>query len=276
MQGLLFATMLGVGLGALPLCAASPPSPLKAIASKPTTNAAAAPKQDSLAETKKKAEAGDVKAQVVFANEFMRMEKYLLAERWYSEAARTGEPTALYGLAELYTATRGAGTNAVKANPTNSLTLHKLAAAQSYSPSHMRLGLMYKDGIGTRKNAVRAYTHFKLADASASRDVYMNQLIAEMTQEQIDAGDKAAAAFKPANFQAAFAEVVFESVRITGIFGGGEGRVAMINGKQLNEGQQVSLNVGGINAQVKLAEIASDGVFVSFGSMERKIKPQRM
>src|SRR3954469_2224146 len=129
----LLPAMFTLGFGVLALSAAAPTTPLKAIAPPRATNAATPPKQDTLAETKKKAEAGDTKAQVAFGEEFMRMQKFTMAEHWYAEAGAKGEPAALYALAELYGATRGSGTNTVKANPTNAVTLHKLAAAQGYS-----------------------------------------------------------------------------------------------------------------------------------------------
>jgi hypothetical protein len=268
--------MCSVALGVV---AAPASAPIPAKAPKPiaaTTPATAAP-QDALIDIKKKAEAGDAAAQVAFGDELARMRKFKLAERWYSEAALKGAPPALFALADLYSGSRGDGTNAIKANLTNAMTLHKLAAAQGFTKSHLALGLAYKDGNNNvPKDLVRAYTHLKLSDASQGRDAMLNQIIAEMTQAQTDEAEKIVKRFRPANFESAFADLVFDSIRISGIFGGGSHRIAMINGKQLNEGQQVSLNIGGLNAQVKLAEIASDGVFVSFRSLERKIKPQRL
>jgi hypothetical protein len=268
-------TMCNVALGVV---AAPASAPIPATAPKPiaATTPAAPATQDGLVEIKKKAEGGDAAAQVAFGDELARMRKYRLAERWYSEAALKGAPNALFALADLYSGSRGEGTNAVKANLTNAMTLHKLAAAQGFTKSHLALGLAYKDGNNAPKDLVRAYTHLKLSDASQNRDLMLNQIIAEMSQAQTDEAEKIVKRFRPANFESAFADLVFDSIRISGIFGGGSNRIAMINGKQLNEGQQVSLNVGGLNAQVKLAEIASDGVFVSFRSQERKIKPQRL
>jgi hypothetical protein len=227
-------------------------------------------------EIKKKAEGGDARAQVAFGEEFERMQKYTAAEHWYAQAAMRGDPAGLFALAQLNSSSRGVGTNAVKANPTNSVLLHKLAAAQGYNKSHMQLGLAYKDGLSVRKDPVQAYSHLKLTDPTPTREVYLNQLIAEMSQQQIDAAEKIVAEFKPVDFEKAFADVVFDSVRISGIFGGSANRVAMINGKQVGEGQALNVKIGGIETQVKLTEIAADGVFISFRSFERKIKPQRM
>lgn len=266
-------TMLGLAAGIVAASAAGPLSAVKPNAPAPTN---APPKKETLVEIKKKAESGDAKAQVAFGEEFVRMQKYTAAEHWYAQAAMRGEPAGLFALAELYVSSRGSGTNLVKANTTNSVLLHKLAAAQGYSKSHMQLGLAYKDGIGVRKDAVQAYSQLKLADPSSNRDLSLNQLVAEMSQQQIDAAEKIVAEFKPADFEKAFADLVFDSVRISGIFGGGANRVAMINGKQFGEGQQVSVKIGGIDARVKLTEIAADGVFVVYRSFERKIKPQHM
>jgi hypothetical protein len=274
-KGLLI-TIFSLAAGIVVASAAGPLSAVKAGVKPAAIVTNAPPKQDTLLEIKKKAEAGDAQAQIVFGGEFARMQKYTMAEHWYAQAAMRGDPVGLFALADLYSSSRGNGTNTVKANTTNSVLLHKLAAAQGYGKSHMQLGIAYKNGIGVGKDAVKAYSHFKLADATPNREVYLNQLIAEMSQPQIDAAEKIVAEFKPSDFEKAFADLVFESVRISGIFGGSANRVAMINGKQFGEGQQVSVKIGGIDAQVKLNEIAADGVFVSFRSLERKIKPHRM
>jgi hypothetical protein len=233
-------------------------------------------KTDSLLEIKRKAEAGDAKAQFAFAEQFAAMQKFAAAEQWYRAAGIQGEPTAIFALAQLYQSSHGYGPDMIKANPTNVITLMKLAAGLGYSKAHMALGLAYKDGRDVRKDSIRAYSHLKLADANSQRDQFLNQLVAEMSQEQIDAAEKIVASFKPAKFDEAFGDLVFENIKLTGIFGGGDRRIAMLNGKQLGAGQQLALMVGGLEAHVKLDEVASDGVFVTYGSLERKIKPQRL
>jgi hypothetical protein len=259
------------------LARAAQPAPRqdpKATPVKPDPKAAPAKpeKPDTLIDTKRKAEAGDAKAQVAFAEEFMRMQKYVTAENWLRAAAVQGEPTAIAALAELYEANHGSTTNLIKANPTNSIALYKLAAALGHGKSNFQIGMAYKNGAVVRKDAVRAYAHFKLAEGN--REQLINQLVTEMSQDQITAAEKIVADFKPAKFEEAFADLVFDAIHITGIFGGGDRRIAMVNGKQVNAGQQVALLVGGLNAQVKFDEIDSDAVFVSFQSHERKIRPR--
>src|SRR5687767_13140417 len=151
--------------------------------------ASSAGKQDTLIETKRKAEAGDAKAQFAYAEQFMGMQKYSMAEHWYRRAGVQGEATALHALAELYRANRGSGTNGVKANLTNVITLHKLAAGLGHAKSHFELANAYKNGEVVQKDLVRAYAHFKLSD-HPQRDQRVNQLVTEMTQEQIDAAEK--------------------------------------------------------------------------------------
>jgi hypothetical protein len=289
--------ILGVANVALAACLSGAPAsaptaapiPVKATNSVKATNAASVaskpstaannvpPPKASLIEIKKKAEEGDVKAQIALAEEFTHMQKYKLAEQWYSTAALKGNREALYALADMYMTPHGSGPDAVKLNLTNGMILHRLAAAQGYAPSHFQLGIAYKDGnTAVRKNALRAYFHLKLSEANSKRETLLNQLVAEMPRDQIEAAEKMVTDFRSVDFDSAFAELVFESVRITGIYGGGEKRIAMINGKQINEGQQVNILVGGLTANVKLDEIRSDSVFVSYRSLERKITPQRL
>jgi hypothetical protein len=236
---------------------------------------AAAEKGDTLIETKRKAESGDAKAQFAYAEQFMAMQKYSAAEHWYRLAGVQGDTAALYTLAELYRANRGSGTNGVKANLTNVITLHRLAAGLGHAKSHFELATAYKNGEVVRKDPIRAYAHFKLSD-HPQRGQRINQLVTEMAQEQIDAAEKIVTWFRPAKFEEAFANVVFDSVVITGIFGSENGRMAMVNGKPIDAGQRLTLNVGGLPAQVKLASISRDGVLVTYGALERKITPRRL
>lgn len=232
-------------------------------------------KADTLIEIKRKAEGGDAKAQFAYAEQFMGMQKFAAAEHWYRAAGVQGDTAALAALAELYRSNHGSGTNAVKANATNVITLHKLAAALGNAKSHYELGVAYKDGLGIRKDLVRAYAHIKLSE-NPQKETRINQLVTEMTQEQITSAEKIVTWFKPKNFQEAFADLVFDSVKITGIFGSDAGRMAMVNGKPVDAGQKLNLNVGGLQAQVSLASISRDGVMVSYGKLERKITPQRL
>lgn len=241
----------------------------------PTTTKVNSSDPNSLIEIKKQAEAGDAKAQIAFAEQFVALQKFTLAERWYRAAALQGESAAMVALGDLYASNRGSGTNLVKANPTNSVALYKLAASLGHSKAHMQLAQAYRNGIGARKDVIRAYSHYKLSGAPGVQPL-LNQIIPEMSQEQIDAAERMVANFKPANFQQAFGDLVFESVRISGIFGAADRRMAMLDGKPVGAGQKVDLNVGGLIAQVKFDEITSDGVFVTYGTMERKIKPQRL
>src|SRR3954467_8577653 len=80
-KGLLI-TIFSLATGIVVASAAGPLPPGKTGVKPAAIVTNAPPKQETLLEIKKKAEAGDARAQVAFGEEFARMQKYTMAEHW--------------------------------------------------------------------------------------------------------------------------------------------------------------------------------------------------
>jgi hypothetical protein len=235
------------------------------------TNAESVRVAGSLIEIKADAEAGYRKAQAQYADALKASQHFAAAEHWYRAAAIQGEPSALCSLAELYQFDRGAGTNRVKADPTNSVILNRLAALQGYAPAHFALFFAYRDGKNTPRNLVEGYKHLLLSEANATREDLARQMVLQMRQQEIRDAELQAKYFKPLSFVKAFEELVFESIRIGGTMGTDADRVAFINGGVVAPSGTLRIRVAGLPAVIKCRSISRDAVTIVFNGTERAI-----
>lgn len=221
---------------------------------------------DRLVEIKRQAEAGETKAQIAYADHLNSAMKHAAAEHLYRLAAIKGDPNALCSLGELYHSNRGFGTNAVKANFTNALILHQLAALQGHRRSHGHLAHAYMDGNVFPKNPVRAYRHFKLADQNTMNDQYLKRLILEMSQDQIAEAEAQAKAFKPVPFKTAFETIALDTLILERITGPGNQRHAQINGKPCNQSNPLKTSIAGLPATFICTALDQTSITLTIGS----------
>jgi hypothetical protein len=183
-----------------------------------------------------------------------------------------GDAAAIRSLGELYHATVGFGTNRVVANFTNALTLHRLAADMGDKDAHFHLGYAYREGKTIPRSVILAFAHFKLSGPSPRSDSYLRSLVLEMSKSDLAEGEKEARNFKTVSYQQAFENLVFNSIRITGIFGVvGQDRMALINGRTTKAGDTIPLNLAGLPASVKCESIEQSAATVSFGSTRKLV-----
>jgi hypothetical protein len=225
---------------------------------------------DGLVQIKREAEAGDPAAQTKLGDHYHGSFMYAAATRWYAAAATQGYPPALAALGNLYAAGGGFGTNQVKANHTNAFQLHRLAAAQGNQQSQYSVGMYYREGKIVPQNLILAYKHLKLSHTSMANE-YLKQLVLQMSQDQIKEAEKQVGEFRPIAFRQAFEDLVFDSIKLQGVFGSGADRAALLNGKSIRAGQQIPLTIAGLPAILKCESIQKDTVTISFGSSRGEI-----
>jgi hypothetical protein len=225
---------------------------------------------DDLVQIKRAAEAGDPAAQTKLGEYYHRSFMVAAAARWYEAAATQGYPPALSALGNLCAAGGGIGTNHVVANHTNAFQLHRLAAVQGYQQSQYSVGMYYREGNIVPRNLVLAYKHLKLSNTGMAKE-YLKQLVLQMSQDQITEAEKQVAQFRPIAFRQAFEDLVFDSIKLQGIFASGADRGALINGKSIRAGQQIPLTIAGLPATLKCESIRKDSVTLSLGSSRREI-----
>lgn len=220
--------------------------------------------QPPLVDLKKAAEAGDSRAQKLLADRYKQDGKFLTAERWYKKAAESGLPEALDSLGDLYMSDKydSEQKRMVPRNLTNAVTFYSLAAGQGFKPAQVHLGTRFYEGTGVKRDPVRAYQMFRLSDNPATR-YYLDKLILELSQAQIEEGEKLAKAFKPKSFQEVLSDLIAEHLSLNGIVPGGT-KLAVINGKSFREGESSDMVVKGFPVRLRCESIGDRQAVVSF------------
>jgi hypothetical protein len=227
----------------------------------------------SLIELKREAESGNRKSQKLYADALKQNQLYAAAENWYRLGATQGDASALCALGDLYQRDEGYGTNAVRKNLTNAVVLYKLAALQGYGPAHLALSLAYREGVAVPRDLTKSYYHNLIQ--TGNREQIARDLVLQMTQEQIVEAERMAKEFQPAPFVKAFEEMVFESIRVTGIMGSESERMAFIQGGMVVPGSFFRTSIAGIPAVIKCVGIGRDSITVSFNGVQRAIAYKR-
>jgi hypothetical protein len=229
----------------------------------------------SLIDIKREAEAGNRKSQKLYGDALRTSEHFAAAEHWYRAAAVQGDASALCALGDLYQRDRGSGTNLVRANPTNSVILNRLAALQGFAPAHYALFFAYRDGKSVERDVVQAYKHLLLSDANSTREELARQMVLQMSQQQISEAERLAKKTTPLGFIQAFEEMVFESIRVGGTMGTDTDRIAFINGGVVPVNGTLRIRVATLPAVIKCTAISKDSINVVFNGIERNIPFKR-
>jgi hypothetical protein len=223
-----------------------------------------ASQQPPLVDLKKAAETGDPKAQLLLADRYRLDGKSLTAETWYRKAAETGLPEALDSMGDFYVSDQydREHKRRIIRNPTNAVTFYSLGAGQGFHPSQLHFGMRLYEGVGIKRDPVRAYQMLRLSGEPGAR-YYLDKLILELSQSQIDEGEKLAKAFKPKPFQEVLSELIAEHLHLNGVVPGTT-KLAIINGKSFREGESADVVVKGFPVRLRCESIGNRQVVVNF------------
>ena len=140
---------------------------------------------DNFAETKKKAEAGDAKAQYNLGHMYNAGEDMpkdtAEAVKWLRLAADQGFDKAQSSLGLMYQLGEG-----VLADSAEAIKWYRLAAVQGDARGQNSLGMCYAYGDGLSKNLVQAHVWFNIAVANGHKTAkeHLADVEKEMTSEQ--------------------------------------------------------------------------------------------
>jgi hypothetical protein len=225
---------------------------------------------DAVVEIKQRAEEGDPVAQTKVGDHYRQNFKHVEAKHWYEQAASKGNLEAIAALGDLYSSTGGFGTNQLRANPANAFALHRLAAAMGDENTHLKVGMAYREGKVVPRDLVLAYKHFKLSK-NIFAEQYRKQIVLEMSREQIAHAEQLVMNFQPTTFERAFETLVFDTIRLEGIFSSSGARIALVNGKSVTQGAEISLTVAALPVVIKCESIEKNAVVFSYGPSQRTI-----
>jgi hypothetical protein len=158
-----------------------------------------------VAETKRKAEAGDLSAQLSLANTLAGNLRPADALEWYKKAAAQGSIEAVYRIGGILLS-GAAGVpmeKAVKADPRTGVKCIFCAATNRYTAAYYDMHRIYRDGIGVAKDLVQAYAWLQLDVNSTvgfvsatARQAELNRLALDVDVATSQEGKRLAALYK--------------------------------------------------------------------------------
>ena len=162
-------------------------------ASAPTVTAKELTPEEQFAETKKKADAGDAKAQNIlglmyYEGQFVSQD-YTEALKWLNLAAQQGDAEAQFYIGVMYDTGKG-----VYRDYAEAVKWFRLAAQQGHRSAQFHLGVIYKSGQGVPQDNVRAHLWFNLSAVSgyALAIKLRDEVAAKMTNTEIAEAQKMA------------------------------------------------------------------------------------
>ena len=260
-QPLLRPTFLALALAATSLFAQSPP---------PT-----------LAQIKVAADAGDAASQDKLAESFVMRSDSSQAEIWYRKAAEQGFAHAQGRLGDMLLMR---SRMAVSAPPAARAAMSEeamrwvtQAANQGDKRGQADFADICLEGKLVKLDLVEAYKWGELASKGSMIDVATfagrscrDAATLKMDADQIAEAQKRAAAFTPHKPKASeMPEPSWvKQIKLNAISGAPERRLAMINGKTLQKGEQASLTLGAKTVTVRCIEIRQSSVLISIDGLD--------
>jgi hypothetical protein len=227
----------------------------------------------ALAELKAAAEAGDAQAQDRLAEAYRRQFDHTNATFWYRKAAAQGVANSQFQLAQ--TLIYEASTSWVKvdskpARAAEGFELLKCAAQQGHTRAQLHLGRLHQEGRLVSQDYVEAYKWFAIAGRSGPLDapamegrMYRDRLILKMSQAEIAEGEARARCFTPGTAPSrATAPGHISLLRLQGISGPRERRLALINGRTFEAGEGGSVKLGDSLVYLTCLSVTTNGAHV--------------
>jgi Sel1 repeat len=260
-QALLRPIFLALALAATSLLAQSPPA--------------------TLAQIKVAADAGDAASQDKLAETFVLRADSSQAEVWYRKAAEQGFAHAQGRLGNMLLMR---SRMAVSATPAARAAMSEeavhwmtLAANQGDKRGQADFADICLEGKLVKLDLVEAYKWGELASKGSMIDVATfagrscrDAATLKMDADQIAEAQKRAAAFTP--HQPKASEMPEPSwvtqIKLNAISGATERRLAMINGKTVQKGDQASLTLGAKTVTVRCIEIRQSSVLISIDGLD--------
>jgi TPR repeat protein len=259
-----------------------------------------------VAETKRRAEAGDPDAQLSLANTFASNFRPADAIEWYRKAAAQGSIEAAYrmGTILLSGAVGIPAEKSVKPNNVTGIELIFMTATNRYKAAYYDMYRAHRDGIGVSKDIVQAYAWLQLDVDSASgfltaasHQAELNRMALDLDVATSQAGKQFAALYKaghwptltvvpppaaaPSPAPVPAAKYALSTplppkpdpgLKVNGITYG-KVPVVIINGKSLAEGDTVTIPLKPKALAVKCLKIETNSVLVS---VEGEELPRRL
>jgi hypothetical protein len=215
-----------------------------------------------LAKLRLAAEKGEAVAQFEYGQTFQKRSNFPAATEWYRKAAEQGHLEAQWRLADILSKGKPAGgesAQAVPKSPDEAIKWVIIAAHQGHPTAQLAMGENYQRGLAFKQDYVEAYKWYRLASSKERYVVrsYLDPLILNMTTDQIAEGESRAGAFVPHRaMPKEFPEPRYvQDIKLRGVSGSREKRVAIINDGTFEKGEEASVKVGERGIKVKCLDV---------------------
>ncbi len=211
----------------------------------------------SLEQTRLAAEKGDPAAQHKFAEVFLSKGDYSTAFKWFQKAAAQGVVDSQYRLGQMLLD----GKPKVPKDSDEAIKWLLLTANQGHQLAQLDLAQCYESGKAVNRDIVEAYKWYKLISHTGMVD--MNRLVLGMTHEQIQEGEQRAKDWKPHKMtDEELLEAIYLKKMLKAIAGSAGRRLAIINGRPFETGEQAKVKVGQKMVTVRCLEIKEKSAVV--------------
>jgi hypothetical protein len=239
---------------------------------------------EDMAEIKRKAEAGDPRAQYKLANSLASQFRPADAFEWYGKAARQGDLECFYQVGHmlLYGAHGIPHEQSVQSNPPEGIRIVFRAATNGHHAASYDMYRAFKEGFGLAKDSVQAYAWLQLhvdtdqtSFLGSGRRPELNRLALEVDVPTSQEGKRLAALYRSGKWPELVVQATPEPkpgpnappkqlpvLKLKSIVTG-LNPVAMINGKLLAVGETATITFKSQTCALKCLRIDKDSVLVS-------------
>ena len=252
-----------------------------------------------VAETKRKAEAGDSAAQFTLADIFAGQSRPADALVWYRKAGEQGRIDAIHRIGQilLFGAAGLPSDKSVRADAATGIRFVFWAATNRYIAAYYDMHRAYRDGLGVHKDRVQAFAWLQLDVASKFSPITasmhqseLNKLALDLDLPAIETGKRFAAQYNagqwpklnPVAQQSSNAvrpghgnsgtSVSEPVLKLNGLLLG-TNPMAIINGKTVEEGSIATIPLKARSVTLKCIKIETNSVLIHLEGEER---PRRL
>lgn len=239
----------------------------------------------NLAAIKAAAEAGNAQAQDKLAEAYRRQHDHANKVYWYRKAAAQGVPNSQYQLGEILIheatnpSTRSPSHVANTAKAREGVEFLSRAAQQDHKRAQLHLGRLHQEGKLVTQDYAEAYKWFAIAGKGGQLDppsmegrMYRDRLILKMSQAQITKGEVQAKAFRPGLASGSAQPAYLKNLKLQGISGTQQRRLAIINGQTFEAGEKGYVKVGNTRVAIKCLAVTDHSAWINVEVLSKPVE----
>ncbi len=213
-------------------------------------------------ELKLKAESGDVIAANAYAESCFGRFYFSESVKWFQIAAEAGITNAQWHLGEMLLHGKSFLERSVAAKPAEGFRWLQHAALQGHTESQWEVGRAFKDGVGAKRDLDQAFYWLQIAASQGHilAGVIRDQMVTKMSAADVQRIRERASEFRP--FARDVKQVLWDGIKLKGIFGTASHRLALINETTLGDSEVGTLKMGAGKLRARCSQITPNSAVV--------------